>query len=163
MSRKHVGRLEQTLWSGYDWFRSRDAHHVERAAADDLNSLQGHKHALLVTFRRDGTAVPSPMWFGLRCGMAYMRTGAESWKVKRITADPRVLVAPSTMRGHPLGPAVPALARILPIDEHPMAIRTRISNYGVGRWVYDRTVAHAYGEAAYLELSASDWQRDHSG
>jgi PPOX class probable F420-dependent enzyme len=98
------------------------------------------------------------MWFGLRAGKAYMRTGAECWKVKRIAANPCVLIAPATARGRPLEPAVKSFARILPPEEHRVAIETRISNYGRGRWAYDHTIAHAYGAATYLEVSAIGWQ-----
>lgn len=154
MARRGVNRIEQSLWKGYDWFRSSDAHNVIVGDDTDLECLRGHKHALLVTFRRDGTAVPAPMWFGLRDGKAYMRTGAESWKVKRIVANPYVLIAPATARGRPLGCGIQALARILPREEHPLAIETRISNYGLGRWAYDHTIAHVYGAATYLEVSA---------
>lgn len=121
----------------------------------DLNDLARSKYAVLVTFKRDGTPVPSPMWFGLDGGKAFMRTGLDSWKVKRIRRNPNVVIAASDMRGSPVGPAIAATARILPKSEHDRAIRARIAAYGLGRWFYDRTVARVYGEAAYLEISAA--------
>lgn len=159
-TRWHRRVLDRTWWEkrvldGYD--RNRDAAAFDVPMAGeipaDLECLRGHKYAVVVTFRRDGTPVPAPMWFGLHDGKVYMRTGAESWKVKRIRHTPQVVIAPSDRRGRPVGPGIPATARILPPAEHPRAIAARIAAYGLGRWIYDRTVAKVYSEAAYLELT----------
>ena len=63
----------------YDRMRHREAF---RAAADrggrpDFSALEGHKYALLTTFRASGDPVPTPVWFGLANGRAYVRTGAD--------------------------------------------------------------------------------------
>src|SRR5687768_8530199 len=59
-----------------------------RAVDGDLDSLRGHKYAVLVTFRRDGEAVPSPVWFGVdAAGRAYLKTRYDAAKVKRLRND----------------------------------------------------------------------------
>ena len=78
----------------------------------DLDRLGAEKYILLTTFRRDGRAVPTPLWAvrdgdGLACW-----TPTDSGKVKRIRNSGRVTVAPCDMRGKPLGEAVEAHARI---------------------------------------------------
>lgn len=52
----------------------------------------------LTTFRRDGTAVPPPVWL-VRDGKALrVITQADSGKAKRLRNDSRVLVAPCDAR-----------------------------------------------------------------
>lgn len=147
--------MERRVLNSYDRKRDSLAFDVPVVRTGDLQTLRGHKYAVLVTFRRNGDPVPSPIWFGLDDGMAFIRTGADSWKVKRIKNNPAVAIAPSTLRGKPLGPGIAAVARILPPNEHPRAIAARLAAYGLGRWLYDRTVAKVYGEAAYLEVTAT--------
>jgi PPOX class probable F420-dependent enzyme len=138
----------------YDRLRHREAF---RAAAEpgsqgDLSALEGHKYCLVATFRRNGEPVPTPVWFGLSEGRAYVRTGAGVGKVKRVRANPRVTVAPYTVRGKPLGPTAEGRARILPASEEARAEAALEANYGLGRRVYERT-AGSLGEAIYLEIS----------
>jgi PPOX class probable F420-dependent enzyme len=148
-------RWEQWMLNFYDRSRASDAFEIPEAQWGTLDVLHRHKYAVLVTYRRNGEPVPSPMWFGMDGGRAYIRTGADSWKVKRIRRNPSVVIAPSNARGKPVGPAIRAVARILPPEEHPRAIAARLAAYGLGRWLYDRSVALLYGEAAYLEITAA--------
>jgi len=140
----------------YDRMRHRDAF---RAAADrrgrpDFSALEGHKYALLTTFRASGDPVPTPVWFGLSSGRAYVRTGAEVGKVKRIRRDPRVRLCPCTVRGRPLGPSSEGRARVLPADLEQPAEAALRDNYGLGRRLYERT-AGSVGDAVYLEIAPS--------
>ena len=73
--------------------------------------LRGHKYCLLVTYKRSGEPVPTPVWFGLGDGELYVRSEADVAKVKRIRNDSRVRVAPCTVRGKPLGPPAEGRAR----------------------------------------------------
>ncbi|WP_407343758.1 PPOX class F420-dependent oxidoreductase [Pengzhenrongella phosphoraccumulans] len=53
----------------------------------------------LTTFRRDGTPVPTPVWVVRDGGSLLVITGAAAGKTKRLRHTPRVLIAPSDMRG----------------------------------------------------------------
>jgi uncharacterized protein len=142
----------------YDRGRSPQAFDIPAGHLGNLDGLRRkrrNKYAVLVTYRRSGEPVPSPLWFGMDGGRAYIRTGADSWKVKRIKNNPAVVIAPSNSRGKPTGPGVYAVARILPPEEHPRAMAARLAAYGLGCWMYDRSVARLYGEAAYLEITAA--------
>ena len=66
-----------------------------------LVQFSGRKYLNLVTYRRSGTAVPTPMWFVEEGGVLYVRTPAKSGKVKRLRNNPRVRVVPSDGRGGP--------------------------------------------------------------
>jgi len=67
----------------------------------------------VTTFRRSGDAVSTPVLFVLDGDRILVRTAQDSGKVKRIAANPAVLVAPSDARGRPTGEAVAGTARIL--------------------------------------------------
>lgn len=85
--------------------------------------LRGHRQVLLTTYRRDGTPVATPVWFVIHGGRVFFSTQATSGKVKRLRRDPRVLVAPCTLFGRALGPALPAQARLLEGQEAEAARR----------------------------------------
>jgi PPOX class probable F420-dependent enzyme len=65
----------------------------------------------LTTFKRDGTAVATPVNFAVDGDRAYFRTWTTSGKAKRLRRDGRVLIAPCTFRGRVTGAGVPAEAR----------------------------------------------------
>jgi hypothetical protein len=82
----------------------------------------GTTTVLLETRRRDGTWVPTPVSLVTDGGRHYLRTYDASGKAKRLRNVPEVRVAPSTLRGRPLGPAVPGRVRLL---DGPEADRAR--------------------------------------
>jgi uncharacterized protein len=119
--------------------------------ATDLSALAGHKYCLLTTFRRDGTPVPTPVWFGLADGKLYLRSEAAVAKVRRVRNDPRVRVAPCSFRGKPLGPSTEARARVLPPEEEERAEAAISANYGTFRKVYEGMGGGL--ELVYLEVT----------
>ena len=53
----------------------------------------GRKYALLVTFRNDGTAVPTPVWFALLDSRHLVaRSEERTAKVRRLRRDARARV-----------------------------------------------------------------------
>lgn len=141
----------------YNGSRDRRAFSITEssATAGDFEGLRGRRHAVLVTFRRSGEAVPSPVWFGVGGdGLVYVFTERQSGKVKRIRNNPDVVIAPCNVRGKPLGPAVRATARVLDASEWPRAERARNSVYRLWPQLYDRVFFGAVPEdTVYLELS----------
>ena len=143
----------------YDRMRDRRAFSLRTDNASDgtFDGLRGHKYAVVVTFRRNGDAVPSPVWFGLdQDGRAYVRTLHDAGKVKRIRNDARVLIAPSNVRGKPTGPAIRGTARIVPKDEWPHAEAALAEAYGLGRKLYERVFGGAKDMGTYVEIRPSD-------
>jgi PPOX class probable F420-dependent enzyme len=103
-------------------------------------ALEGRRHCLLTTYRPTGDPVGTPVWFALDGDRLVLSTEDPSGKVKRLRNDPRVLVAPCTLRGRPLGPAVPGIARLLDAHEAEEAeVRLRRA-YGIGRKLFYRTI-----------------------
>jgi PPOX class probable F420-dependent enzyme len=68
-------------------------------ASDPTTSLSEHRFVSLTTFKRSGEGVSTPMWIGRDGVDLFGWTPADSWKVKRVRNDPRVLLAPSGRTG----------------------------------------------------------------
>src|SRR5438309_1107314 len=111
-------------------------------------ALQGQKYISLATFRKNGAAVRTPVWFGEGDGKLYVMTRSTFGKYKRIRNHPQVRVAPCTMRGRVMGPESPATARILPVEEHSRARQIINRKYWLARLplLWNRT-------DAYLEIA----------
>jgi uncharacterized protein len=143
--------LDRYVW---DRVRDRRASEVTSGVLGSFEALKGRKYALVVTFKRNGEAVPTPTWFGLGDdGNVYTHTFADSWKVKRIARDPRVLVAPCDPRGKPLGPAIEGRARVLPNADWERAESAIAANYGVGRRLYMAPSRGRTDAMTYLEIA----------
>ena len=150
--RERIAGLDRGV---YDRIRAREAHEAARAepTAAGFDALRGSKYCLLVSFRRSGEPVPTPVWFGLDAqGAMYIQTEAQAGKVKRVRADPRVRVAPSTARGKPTGPLAAGRARVLPAQDAERAERALRANYGLGRRLYER-IFSAPLTSVYLEVT----------
>ena len=140
----------------YDWIRDPSARTLasEDSTVSGFGDLQGHKYCLLVTYKRTGEPVPTPVWFGLGEGKLYVRSEVSAAKVRRIRNDPNVRVAPCTARGKPLGP--PAQGRAQVLDENVaigLAEAALDTNYGLGRKLYERAGEVLGVETVYLEIT----------
>jgi PPOX class probable F420-dependent enzyme len=149
--------VAEKLSDGWNGFLGRIRHpsagDVTHAEASGFGHLEGGKHCLLVTYRRSGEAVPTPVWFGLADGKVYARSEERVGKVKRIRANPRVLVAPCDNRGKPKGPAAEGRARILSPDEEKAAEAAIQANFGLGRRMYEGVAMSVGPEGVYIEVT----------
>jgi hypothetical protein len=91
--------------------------------------LQHQKYLSLGTFRKNGLAVQTPVWFAEQDGKIYAMTRNDSGKFKRIRNNPTVRVAPSTIRGKIIGPEFPGQARVLPAEDWPRARKLLEAKY----------------------------------
>ncbi|MGK5680055.1 PPOX class F420-dependent oxidoreductase [Actinoplanes sp. URMC 104] len=78
-----------------------------------LEQLGSEKYVLLTTFRRDGRAVPTPVWVLPAGAGVAIWTESGSGKVKRVRNNPRVTVAACDFRGNVRGETVEGTARIV--------------------------------------------------
>ena len=155
MALKH--RIADLSYRTYDRMRHREAFvsAAQPGTAADFSGLRGQRYALLVSFRTDGTPVPTPVWFALLDDRRLvLSTEERTAKVRRIRRDPRARVLPCDPRGKPLGPAVDGTARVLEApDECAAAERALDEHYGRTRRVYERLVAPKDG-MVYVEVTA---------
>src|SRR5215475_4565208 len=70
----------------------------------NLTPFVGQRYLNLESVKRDGTPVQTPVWFAEEQGVLYVYTLANAGKVKRIRRNPRIRLAPCTMRGTAIGP-----------------------------------------------------------
>jgi uncharacterized protein len=140
----------------YDWIRDPAAHSIagEERTVSGFGHLRGHKYCLLLTYKRSGEAVPTPVWFGLANGKVYVRSDTSAAKVKRIRNDPRSRLAPCTSRGKPLGPPAEGRARVLDQEsESGLAEAALRANYGLGRRTYEGAGEALGTKTVYLEVA----------
>lgn len=69
----------------------------------DFGEFGGLRQCLLVSYRRSGEPMPSPINFGLADDKLYVRTDANSGKVKRLRHNPQAVLVPSGLRGLDVG------------------------------------------------------------
>jgi len=103
------------------------------SAASDFDR---HRYMSLVTFRRNGADVATPVWFAALGTRLYVVSSGDSGKVKRLRHTSGARVAPSNGRGRVQGSWQPATARLITdpqmIDRARAALRTK---YGLQMWV----------------------------
>jgi PPOX class probable F420-dependent enzyme len=88
-----------------------------------LGPLKSSKTILLTTYKRDGTAVGTPVSIAFDGGQAFFRSYDKAWKTKRLRRNPHVQAAPSTFRGKPTGSAISARATPLEGEQARIAAR----------------------------------------
>ena len=88
-----------------------------------LASIRDAKTILLTTYKRDGTAVATPVSLAFDGERAYFRSYDKAWKTKRLRHNPAVQAAPATLRGKPTGPAIGARATLLDGEKARVAAR----------------------------------------
>jgi uncharacterized protein len=149
--------MSKSLLRLYDRLHDPASHAAAHGEATvrGFDALRGHKYCLLVTYRRSGDPMPTPVWFGLDdAGRLYLRTPTASGKVKRVRANARVVVGPANARGKPLGPLAQGNARVLEgAAERDRAERTVQANYGLGRRIFEALFASRGEATAYLEVT----------
>ena len=113
------------------------------------SEIHGQKYISLVTFRKSGAPVATPVWFGEDGDRLYVMTRSDMGKTKRIRNNPHVKVAPCTMRGKVTGAEFPATVRILPPEEHARARATVNRKYLLARLSSPFSRADAFLEITF--------------
>jgi PPOX class probable F420-dependent enzyme len=122
-----------------------------------IEQVRAAKRTLVVTFRRDGRTVATPVWAAHEDGALYVRSERTSGKVKRLRNDRRVLIAPCTVRGKPLGAPLEALGSIVPAEGEAFAERVLAARYGLGRELFERTMDLLRVDMCYLRIDPEEW------
>jgi uncharacterized protein len=99
--------------------------------SDALSVFDGEKYLNLETYRVNGTAVRTPVWFAAapkdasRYGVPklYVYSTADSGKAKRVRRDGTVRIAPCDMRGKVTGPWIDASTELVTGAEFEFGMR----------------------------------------
>jgi PPOX class probable F420-dependent enzyme len=100
-----------------------------------FDDLDGERFLSIASFRSDGTAVPTPVWFAHSENDLVVGTFSDSGKVTRIRSNPTVEVAACNFRGLEKGPYLEATARIAEGPDAERAASALIDKYG---WQWTR-------------------------
>jgi PPOX class probable F420-dependent enzyme len=151
-----MSRLIDAQYRVYDRMRHPRAFEVARepGTATGFESLRGVRQALVVTFKRSGEPVPTPVNFGLGDdGLLYFRSEPRVAKIRRIRNDPHVRVCACNFRGKPTGPVAEGSARVLPPDEERRAYDALDANWGAGSRPYEKIADRLPVELVYVEVT----------
>jgi PPOX class probable F420-dependent enzyme len=97
------------------------------------SAISGQKYISLVTFRKTGAAIYTPVWFGESGGKLFVMSRSDSGKYKRLRNNARIRVAPCTVRGKITGPEFEGAGLILPPEAWPQARKTLAKKYWLMR------------------------------
>jgi PPOX class probable F420-dependent enzyme len=104
---------------------------------DKPAEFAGEKYLNLATYRKNGTAVYTPVWFAQEGDQLYIYSLANAGKVKRIRNNPRVKITPCDVRGKVKGKWVEAEARIVDASEAEHGHKLLNKKYGLLKSIGD--------------------------
>lgn len=99
-----------------------------------FDHLSAERFISLVTFRRSGQGVATPVWFALDGPSVVVGTFEDSGKAKRLRHTDKVDIAPCNFRGLVRGPYVPGHACVLDPTGAILAAAALSDKYG---WQWD--------------------------
>lgn len=102
-----------------------------------LELFKERKYINLATYRKNGSLVPTPVWFVQDQKGLYVRTIANSGKVKRVRNNPQVQVAVCDARGNLLGDWLPARAQLVDEETVEKVNRWLRKKYGLQKLFFD--------------------------
>jgi len=100
-------------------------------SSDKLAQFTNQKYINLETYKKNGQAVQTPIWFVEENGVLYVRTRLHSGKVKRVRRNPHVRVTPCTLRGQLKGNWIDGEARFAHDAESERANQLFNRKYGL--------------------------------
>lgn len=116
-------------------------------------NLQGHEYVNLVTFRKNGEPVNTPVWFAKQDQLVYIITDGNSGKVQRIHDNAMVELAPCTLNGRVLGKPHEGMAQVIPPERANPADDCLKKKYGVFYRLYKMTRSVLRKNMVFLEVT----------
>lgn len=98
--------------------------------SDRISIFSGHQYINLETYRKNGKAVTTPVWFTVDDNKIFVVTGNKTGKVKRLKNSPKVRIVPSGIRGQPKGEWLTGNAVFANPAQLEHALNLRIKKYG---------------------------------
>jgi uncharacterized protein len=98
--------------------------------SDRLSILSGHQYVNLETYRKNGHATATPVWFTIDGNRIFVVTRSKTGKVKRLRNNSKVRIVRSGMRGEPKGEWLNGKAIFATPEELERALKQRNKKYG---------------------------------
>lgn len=102
-----------------------------KMSRNNILQFSNQKYINLKTYRKNGQAVQTPVWFVIEGSVIYIRTDKNSGKIKRAKNNPHVRITPCTARGQPKGKWLNGEARIASWSESQFANQLLRQKYGL--------------------------------
>ncbi|CUR51409.1 putative Pyridoxamine 5'-phosphate oxidase [Nitrosotalea devaniterrae] len=100
-------------------------------SSDNLAMFLNEKYLNLETYKNDGHAIRTPVWFVIENGVIYVITPSTTGKVKRLNHNKNVRIVPSNLKGKPKGDWIAKTAYFANESESEQAIKLRKKKYGL--------------------------------
>lgn len=112
---------------------------AETIKHDAVKELEGEQYISLTTYRRNGNAVPTPVWFAEKNGKFYITTNVDAGKVKRIRNNGHVKFSACDARGLIHGEELTGMASVHNTDSEMGKLANNALNekYGMMKRVFD--------------------------
>jgi PPOX class probable F420-dependent enzyme len=121
-----------------------------------LTTFDRQNYLNLETFRKNGDGVKTPVWFVVDGDALFVKTNADSGKVKRIRNLQQVHIAPCKMDGVLLGDWIEASARLVTDPEIDRKIdRLLGKKYGLMKFLFGLTSALQKQKSTIIEIKAA--------
>jgi PPOX class probable F420-dependent enzyme len=128
--------------------------------SDPFGEFSGRRYINPESYKKNGEPKLTPVQAIGDNGIVYLRTGANSWKVKRIRRNPHVRIVPSDRRGNPTGSWVDGEAHMLEGDEYVRTMELFRKEYGTFGNAMVKLVASLRGEDLTVIVSIRPWRSD---
>ena len=108
---------------------------LPRKTIGPFDEISRSRYVSLVTYRRNGTAVATPVWHVTNGDELIVVSEADAWKVKRVRNDSRAVVTVCNVRGKvaPGAPSAHGTARLLDPADTQTARRLLARKYVTSR------------------------------
>lgn len=101
------------------------------AETSPYSQFTSARYLSIESYRKNGEAVRTPVWFVENQGTIYVRTGRTTGKVKRIRHNPSIRIAPCSFSGKPRGSWVEAKAGLATKEETEQTLNLLRQKYGL--------------------------------
>ncbi len=96
-----------------------------------LSQFSGQKYLAIESYRKNGEAIRTPVWFVENQRTLYVRTDSDTGKAKRMRRNPRIRIAPCNAGGTLKGGWVEAEAKFATDEEAEQAYQLLRRKYGL--------------------------------
>ena len=102
-----------------------------------LEQFRNFEYIRLETVKKNGQVVPTPVWFVVEDDTLFVRSYANSGKVKRMKNNPHVRITPSDALGKPHGVTIEGTAVRANGDVEIKISRRPYRKYGLMKMAFD--------------------------
>ncbi len=126
-------KVEPTIWSSDIGMRVavEAGKRSSTMEGEGVSQFSGQRYLAIESYRKNGEAVKTPVWFVESQGTIYVRTANDTGKAKRIRRNPYVRIVPCNGRGTIKGNWVEAEAKFVPFEEADQVYLLLKQKYGL--------------------------------